>query len=362
MNSQEHRELALQAAREGIVLLKNEKKILPLKKDIKTIAVIGPNANASINQLGDYFPHNIPQHSVTVLEGIKNKVSPKTKITYVQGCEIIKDTPNEIVKARNAAKSADIAIVVIGEDGGVTNGEGHDMANLDLTGLQEELLKAVYATGTPTVVVLINGRPLSIHWASENIPAIIEAWMCGEQGGNAVADVLFGDYNPGGKLPITVPRHSGQYPYYYNFSATKEGAKYIDMPATPLYEFGFGLSYTTFEYSNLSILPNEINNEGKVEITLEVKNTGTVKGDEVVQLYLNDIISSTSRPVKELKGYEKISLEPGEKKTVILKLLPEELSLFDRDMNFVVEPGTFEVMVGSSSEDIRLKGEFEVKK
>lgn len=359
VNSKEHSEIALQAAREGIVLLKNEKKILPLKKDIKTIAVIGPNADAAISQLGDYFPHNIPQHIVTVLEGIKNKVSPKTKITYVKGCDFIKDTPNEIEKAKTVAKNADIAIVVIGEDGGVTNGEGHDMANLDLTGRQEELLKAVYATGTPTIVVLINGRPLSIRWTSENIPAIVEAWMCGEQGGNAIADVLFGDYNPSGKLPITVPRHIGQYPFYYNHSATKDDTRYIDMPGTPLYEFGYGLSYTTFEYTNLQIRSKEIG--GEVEISLDVKNIGGRKGNEVVQLYINDIISSTSKPVKELKGYEKVALEPGEKKTVQLKLLPEDLSLFDRDMNFIVEPGTFEVMIGSSSKDIRLKGEFEVK-
>jgi beta-glucosidase len=362
VNSKENRELALQAAREGIVLLKNDKKILPLKKDIKKIAVIGPDADAAIDQLGDYFPHNIPQHVVTVLEGIKNKVSPKAKINYVKGCDVIENTPNEITKAANAAKNSDIAIVVIGEAGYRTDGEGRDMASLDLTGLQEQLLKAVYATGTQTIAVLINGRPLSIRWASEKIPAIVEAWMCGEQGGNAVADVLFGDYNPSGKLPITVPRSIGQYPFYYNFSATKEGARYIDMPGTPLYEFGFGLSYTTFEYSNLTILPKEINNRSEVEVSVDVKNTGTVKGDEVVQLYINDVISSTSRPVKELKGYEKISLEPGEKKTVKLKLLPEDLSLFDRDMNFVVEPGTFEVMVGSSSMDIKLKGEFEVKK
>ena len=362
VNSKEHRELALQAAREGIVLLKNEKKILPLKKDIKTIAIIGPDADAPVDQLGDYFPHNIPQDVVTVLEGIKNKVPAKTKINYVKGCEVIGNKVNEIEKAKNAAKKADIAIVVIGEGGYITNGEGRDVASLDLTGLQEDLLKAVYATGTPTIVVLINGRPLSIRWASENIPAIVEAWMCGEQGGNAIADVLFGDYNPGGKLPVTVPRFSGQYPFYYNFSATKRGAKYVDMPATPLYEFGFGLSYTTFEYSNLSILPKEINNEGDVEIMADVTNTGPIKGDEVVQLYINDVISSISRPVKELKGYEKISLEPGEKKTVKFKLLPEDLSLFDRDMNVAVEPGTFKVMVGTSSMDIKLRGEFEVKK
>ena len=235
------------------------------------------------------------------------------------------------------------------------------MANLDLTGLQEELLKAVYETGTPTIVVLINGRPLSIRWTAEHIPAIVEAWMCGEQGGNAVADVLFGDYNPGGKLPITFPRHSGQFPFYYNHSVTKTRANYIDMPGTPLYEFGYGLSYTKFEYGNLHIDPKETGPEGKIDITLDVKNTGARKGDEVVQLYINDEISSTSKPAKELKGYERIGLEPGEKKTVKFKLLPEDISLFDRNMNFIVEPGTFKVMVGSSSEDIRLKGEFEVK-
>ncbi|MCE5345178.1 MAG: glycoside hydrolase family 3 C-terminal domain-containing protein [Bacteroidales bacterium] len=360
VNAKENKELALQTEREAIVLLKNEKNILPLKKNIKSIAVIGPDADARIDQLGDYFPHNIPQEVVTVLQGIKNEVPAKTKITYVKGCDVIGNKLNEIEKAKIAAKSSDIAIVVIGEGGYVTNGEGRDVASLDLTGLQEELLKAVYATGTPTIVVLINGRPLSIRWAAENIPAIVEAWMCGEQGGNAVADVLFGDYNPSGKLPVTVPRHSGQYPFYYNHSATKADKKYIDMPGTPLYEFGYGLSYTTFEYSNLQINSKEIG--GEVEISLDVKNTGGLKGEEVVQLYIRDIISSTSKPVKELKGYEKVAIEPGEKKTVKLKLLPEDLSLFDRDMNFVVEPGIFEVMVGSSSEDIRLRGEFEVKK
>jgi beta-glucosidase len=361
VHSKEHQALALQAAREGIVLLRNEKKLLPLKKDIKSIAVIGPDADAKIDQLGDYYPQFVPQDVVTVLDGIRGKMSPKAKITYVKGCDVTGDKLNEIAKAKSAAKNADVAIVVIGEEGYKTNGEGRDVASLDLTGLQEELLKAVYSTGTPTIAVLINGRPLSVRWASENIPAIVEAWMCGEQGGNAVADVLFGDYNPSGKLPISIPRTVGQFPFYYNHSATKEGAKYIDMPATPLYEFGFGLSYTTFEYSNLHISPEKINSEGDVEITLDIKNTGAVKGDEVVQLYINDVISSTSRPVIELKGYEKVSLLPGQTSTVKLRLTPEELSLLDRDMNAVVEPGIFEVMVGSSSVDIRLKGQFEVK-
>ncbi|MEP7108091.1 MAG: glycoside hydrolase family 3 C-terminal domain-containing protein [Ferruginibacter sp.] len=362
VHSKEHQELALEAAREGIVLLKNEKNILPLKKDIKSIAVIGPNADAPIGQLGDYAPHYVPQEVVTVIKGLKSKLSSKTKITYVKGCDVFGEELNEIKKAAAAAKSAEIAIVILGETGDVTNGEGHDMANLDLTGRQEELLKAVYATGTPTIVVLINGRPLSIRWAAEHIPAIVEAWMCGEKGGYAVADVLFGDYNPGGKLPITFPRHSGQFPFYYNHSVTKSGANYVDMPGTPLYEFGYGLSYTRFEYSNLQVNPKESNSEGDIEITLEVKNIGGLKGDEVVQLYINDVISTTSKPVKELKGYERIALEPGETKTVKFKLIPEDLSLFDRNMNFVVEPGTFKVMVGSSSEDIRLKGEFEVKR
>ncbi len=323
VHSAEHTELALQTAREGIVLLKNDKNILPLKKDIKSIAIIGPNADAADNQIGDYIPHNIPQDIVTVLEGIKAKVSGKTKINYVKGCNVIGNDLNEITKAKAAAKNADIAIVVIGEIGTDTNGEGHDVANLDLTGMQEELLKAVHSTGTPTIVVLINGRPLSIRWAAENSPAIVEAWMCGEQGGNAVADVLFGDYNPGGKLPITVPRHSGQLPSYYNYSKTKAGKKYVDMAGTPLYEFGFGLSYTSFEYSNLQISPKEIGTGGEIEISVDVKNTGKRMGEEVVQLYINDVLSSVTTPVKELKGFSKLALEPGETKTEKLKLLPE---------------------------------------
>ncbi len=361
VNSKEHKDLALQAAREGIVLLKNDKNTLPLKKNLRSIAIIGPNADAPIDQLGDYHPQVVPQEVVTVLKGVRNKLSPSVKITYVKGCEVIGNKVNEIEKAKQAARNADVALVVIGEAGYITNGEGRDVASLDLTGLQEDLLKAVYSTGTPTVAILINGRPLSVRWAAENVPAIVEAWMCGEQGGNAVADVLFGDYNPSGKLPITVPRHSGQYPFYYNHSATRENTKYVDMPGTPLYPFGYGLSYTSFEYSNLQINPKEINNRGDVEITADIKNTGKVKGEEVAQLYINDVISSTSKPVKELKGYEKISIEPGEQKSVKFRLTHEDLSLFDRNMNFVVEPGTFRVMVGSSSNDIRLTGEFEVK-
>jgi beta-glucosidase len=361
VHNDKHKALALEAERQGIVLLKNEKQTLPLKKELRSIAVIGPAADAGIDQLGDYHPQFIPQHIVTVLEGIRNKTGGKTKVTYVKGCDIIGNKLNETEKAKAAAKAADVAIVVVGEAGYTTNGEGRDVASLDLTGMQEDLLKAVYSTGTPVIAVLINGRPLSVRWASEKVPALVEAWMCGEQGGNAIADVIFGDVNPGGKLPITIPRSIGQFPFYYNHSITKEGAKYVDMPETPLYEFGFGLSYTTFAYSDLKITPEKINPEGNVDVSFTVKNTGTRKGDEIAQLYINDVVSSASRPVKELKGYERISLEPGESKSVTIRLTPEELSMFNRDMHQVVEPGIFEVMIGASSQDIRLKGQFEVK-
>lgn len=371
-NTEESRELALQTAREGIVLLKNEKNLLPLSKNIKSIAVIGANADDKRNQLGDYVSETITQEIITVLHGVKRKVSPKTKVTYIKGCDVVPSGYNEIQKAAGIAKRSEVAIIVVGENERLakdrngnaigTNGEGHDVASLDLTGLQEELIKAVHSTGTPTVVVLINGRPLSIRWTAENIPAIVEAWIPGEEGGSAVADVLFGDYNPDGRLPITIPRHVGQLPAYYNYSPSKTNRLYADMSASPLFEFGFGLSYTSFEYSNLQITPKETGPSGEVFVSADVKNTGKRDGNEVVQLYIDDVISSMSRPVKELKGFEKLSLAAGETKTVRFKLTPGQLSFLDRNLEPVVEPGTFRMMVGSSSEDIRLKGEFEVKR
>jgi len=373
-HSKEHQQLALKAAREGIVLLKNENNLLPLNKNIKSIAVIGPNADNERNQLGDYVARTILQNIVTVLDGIKNKVFSETNVEYVQGCDVIGTEFNEISEAQNAAKKADIAVVVVGENEWQTegrkgtNGEGYDVASLDLTGLQENLVKAVWETGTPTVVVLINGRPLSIRWIAEHVPSIVEAWIPGEQGGNAIADVLFGDYNPGGHLPITVPRHVGQLPVYYNFKPSKKhwiehgwGKAYADMSALPLFEFGFGLSYTTFEYSNLRINPKVTGPAGEVHISVDVKNTGDRQGEEVVQLYINDVISSLTTPVKELKGFEKVNLNSGEQRTVMFTLTPEHLSLLDRNLERVVEPGTFDVMIGSSSEDIRLTGNFDIK-
>jgi beta-glucosidase len=371
----EHQELALQVAREGIVLLKNDKSLLPLKKNIRSVAVIGPNADNGRNQLGDYTSIAIPQDIVTVLDGIRNKVSPQTAVSYVKGCNVTGTGLNEIEKACRAAKKADIAIVVVGENERRavdekgketgTNGEAKDIANLDLTGMQEDLIRAVHATGTPVVVVLINGRPLSTRWTAEHVPAVLEAWIPGEKGGDAIADILFGDYNPDGRLAITIPRHSGQLPAFYNYHPTRKKLNdyiaYQDMPVAPLYPFGFGLSYTGFEYKNLKIEQQSEGTQADVLISLEVQNTGKRKGSEVVQLYINDVISSVVTPYIELKGFEKVMLEPGETKTVHFTLRPDDLSLIGRDMKPVVEAGKFEVLVGSSSQDIRLQGSF-VKK
>lgn len=368
-HTEENQELALQVAREGIVLLKNEKNILPLKKNIGSIAVIGPNADDRLNQLGDYVPRIVPQEIETVLRGIKNKVADNTKVTYVKGCNIVGNDLNEITKAQKAAKNSDIAIVVLGENerrapnGTGTNGEGRDISTFDLTGMQQELLEAVYKTGTPVIVVLINGRPLSVRWAAEKVPAILEAWNCGEKGGEAIAEIIFGEYNPSGRLPITIPRSVGQLPMYYNFTQSKAHRMqdgYVDLSLSPLYEFGFGLSYTTFEYSNLSVTPEVNGPEGTFTVSLDVKNAGSRSGAEVVQLYINDDVSSVTRPVKELKGFSKILLNAGEKKSVVFSLTPEHLSFLDQNLIRVVEPGIFNIMVGSSSEDIRLNGNLEV--
>jgi beta-glucosidase len=377
INSEHHKAIALQSAREGIVLLKNENDILPLDKSIKRIAVIGPNADNARNQLGDYLPNHIIQNLVSVLDGVKAKMQKTTQIDYVKGCDIIGKELNEIDKARAVAKKADVAIVVVGEQcwrdeqGNVigTNGEGCDVASLDLTGLQLDLIKAVHQSGTPTIVVLINGRPLSIRWCAENVPAIVEAWICGEQGGHAIADVLFGDYNPDGKLPITVPYHVGQLPVYYNYKPGKDNVVnrrwwfpgYVDMPLKPLYDFGFGLSFSTFSYKNLNITPDEIGPEGTIKVEFDIQNTGEVRGSEIVQLYLNDEYSSVTTPIRELRGFEKVALDPGETKHIQLELGPEHLSLLNIHMEQVVEPGEFSIMVGSSCEEIQLKGQFHVR-
>ncbi|MGE5740409.1 MAG: glycoside hydrolase family 3 C-terminal domain-containing protein, partial [Candidatus Aminicenantes bacterium RBG_16_66_30] len=373
VHNPEHQALALEAARAGLVLLKNEGGLLPLRKDLGTIAVIGPNADDRLNQLGDYVASVVTQDVTTVLQGIRNTVSPRTRVLHVRGCDVLGTDVDEIGRARKAAAEADAAVVVVGEnewqkaDRRGTSGEGFDAATLELTGLQETLIEAVAATGTPTVVVLINGRPLAIRNVAKRVPAILEAWVCGEKGGQAVAEVLFGDQNPGGKLPVTVPRHAGQLPAYYNAKKSKAywieqgwGRPYADMDPTPLFPFGHGLSYTTFAYGNLRLSAAALRTSSTLEVSADIENTGRREGEEIVQLYVEDVLATVATPVKSLKGFAKVRLRPGETKTVRFVLTPDDLALFDKDLKRVVEPGEFRILVGSSSEDIRLKGGFTV--
>jgi beta-glucosidase len=379
VHSKEHQELALKAAREGIVLLKNESNTLPLRKNLKSIAVIGPNADDGPSQLGDYSPNKVLQHVSTVLDGIKQKVGPQTKVIYAKGCNVMGDDKSGFADAVNAAKSADLAVVVVGEQFGrrkgdkkedrPTDGEGSDVASLDLTGVQEELIQAVSATGKPVVVVLINGRPLSVRWEAAHVPALVEAWEPGESGGAAVADVLFGDFNPVGRLPITIPRSAAQLPAYYNCKPSKifwdqkgwtKNHGYVDMPSTPLYPFGFGLSYTQFKLSNLHFDSPRIRAGGNARVQLEVTNTGDRSGMETVQLYLHERFAPVSTAYEQLRGFQKVALNAGETKTVEFTLTPEDLMLLDLNMHWTVVPGIFDIMVGSSSADLPLKSTLEV--
>jgi len=376
VHSQAHQDLALRAGREGIVVLKNEHNTLPLRNDLHSIAVIGPDAENLMNLLGDYSPHKIPQHVVSILEGVRAEAGPQAKIVWTKGCRVLGEDKSGFSEAIHAAKSAEVAVVVVGENQGQndvdedqdppTDGEGHDVASLDLTGVQEDLVRAVYETGTPTIVVLVNGRPLSTRWIAAHVPAIVEAWRPGERGGQAVADVLFGNYNPSGRLAITIPRHAGQLPVYYNYKPAKtywiEQLKrgYADMPATPLYSFGYGLSYTSYEYSDLRIESPEIHRGETAHLSVQVKNAGSRAGTETVQLYIHEKAAPVSLPVKQLRGFERVNLKPGETKTVKFSLGSEDLQLLDRDMRWRVVPGDFEIMVGPSSDDLPLSGVLKV--
>ena len=365
----EDRALALKAARESIILLKND-GILPLKKDVRSIAVIGPNADTTRGLLGDYS-HTLhlgyeqdTVKVVSILEAIKRKVSPKTSIYFAKGCSIHEQSKEGFKEALEVASKSDVIIAVMGERSGIfrlpaITGEGRDRASISLPKVQEDLLRALHELNKPLILILVNGRPLSIRWIAEKASAIIEAWFPGEEGGNAIADVLFGDYNPGGKLPISIPQDTGQIPVYYSRKASSF-RDYVFMKAKPLYPFGHGLSYTKFEYSSLSIEPEKIGPADKVNISFNIKNVGDFKGDEVVQLYVHDPVASVSRPVKELKGFVRLTLEPGEEKNVTFTLFADQLAFYDQYMKLVVEPGVYEVMIGSSSEDIRLTGKFEV--
>jgi beta-glucosidase len=370
-------ELSLKAAEESLVLLKNSKNILPLDKNkIKSILIAGPNAEME-ESLNRYGPVHIKVTSV--LNGIKQAVSKGTKITYVKGADVVdKDFPEsdimdislsddekeQIQQAVEAAKKADVAVLVVGDDER-TVGESRSRISLNLPGHQLELVKAIVKTGTPTIVILMNGRPLSINWIDKNADAILEAWLPGAKTGDAIAETIFGEYNPGGKLPITFPKSVGQVPLNFPYMPASQ-SYFPDDPKAgarvtgPLYPFGYGLSYTQFEFSNLQVLPVKQNSGGNIRVSLNVKNTGKLKGDEVVQLYIHEIITPVIVPVSELRGFKRITLEPGESQKVQFELTPEDLQILNKNMEWEVVPGTFEVMIGSSSIDIKLKGEFEI--
>jgi beta-glucosidase len=358
IDSPRHRELALKTEREAIVLLSNKDRFLPLDKSkIKSVAVIGPAAERP--EYGNYF--GAAPSRVSPLEGIKNKLGAVAEVLFTTGCGVLEaGNPPEMEKAVEMATRADVVILCLGTNGKV-EAEGRDRQDIGLPPVQEQFLQAVCKANPKTVLVLLNAGPLSVRWAKDNTPAVLEAWYPGEEGGTAIADVLFGDYNPGGKLPYTVYESTNQIPPQSEYDITK-GFTYMYFTGRPLFPFGHGLSYTEFRYSNLQVLPMQIPANGQVTVRVEVENIGKRAGDEVVQLYVHDVQCSVKRPIKELRGFERVSLKPGEKQTVTFELKGEQLTFYDiKKHNFVVEPGVFDVLVGSSSEDIRCKGRFEVK-
>jgi len=414
--SREGKETSRLLALESMTLLKNEGNILPLRKGVKSIAVIGPIADSVRCLLGDYnyvsFTEGIvgmiwsiakdlkadpsqlgdfaAYHSAafkdyleppdeeamtrrnydmpSILEGIRAVAGKSAKVAHAKGCHLLGSDRSRFQEAIAAAKQADVAIVVLGGKSGLdstcTSGETRDSASLALPGVQQELLEAVHATGTPTVLVLVGGRPMAVTWAAEHVPAILQAWLPGQEGGLAVADVLFGNAVPGGKLPISVPRSEGQIPVYHyhkpSGGRSQFSGNYVDLSTKPLYPFGFGLSYTTFEYSNLRLSKTKVDGSSTIEISCDVKNVGAVAGDEVAQFYVHDREATITRPVQELAGFCRIPLNPAETQTVSFGLKISQLAFYNVDMEFVVEPGNIDVMVGSSSEDVRLRGDFEI--
>jgi beta-glucosidase len=370
VHSKEHQAVSLEAARQSLVLLKNETHLLPLSKSIRSIAVIGPNADEQTQLICRYGPANAPIK--TVYQGIK-ELLPHAEVIYKKGCDIIdphfpeseildfQKTAEEVrlmEEAIRAAKQAEVVVMVLGGNE-LTVREDRSRTSLNLPGRQEELLKAVCATGKPVILVMLDGRASSINYAAAYVPAILHAWFPGEFCGQAVAEALFGDYNPGGRLAVTFPKSVGQIPFAFPFKPGSDESSSTSVYGA-LYPFGHGLSYTTFTYSDLHISPSHQGVQGDIHISCKIKNTGKTKGDEVVQLYLRDEISSVTTYTKVLRGFERISLEAGEEQTVHFRLRPQDLGLWDKNMNFRVEPGSFKVMLGASSTDIRLHGQFEI--
>ncbi len=390
------RELARKIAERSLILLKNEGDILPLSPELGKIAVIGPQADNTRHLIGDYAyeahiesllysRHDsmggdampipdveeigdvfVPVNSI--LHALRAKVGDGTEFVYAQGCAVLGEDRSDFDEAVAAASSAEIALVFLGDKAGLTpdctSGESRDRASLELTGVQQQLLEAVHATGTPTVLVLINGRPASVSWAAAHVPAIVEAWLPGEEGAEAVADMLFGDINPGGKLPITFPRSVGQIPIYYNRKPSGGQShwkiEYVELSNLPLWPFGFGLSYTDFEIGNLRLDKQQMQSGETVAISVDVTNIGRIAGSETVQLYIQGTSNSVTRPVKELKGFKRVDLQTGEKCTVTFTFAADQCAFYDRQMRYVVEPGTVRFMIGTSSDDLPLEATVEI--
>lgn len=354
-------------AQKSIVLLENEDNILPISKSVKAIAVIGPLADSRAEMLGNWVGKGEASDVVTVLEGIKAKL-PNAKVLTTQGIEVTDPSLQDLDNAVSMAKQADVVVLVMGERGSMS-GEASSRAFIDLPGSQRKLIQAVAQTGKPLVLVLMNGRPLALQWESEHVRAMVETWFSGVQGGNAIADILFGDANPSGRLPVTFPRSLGQVPIYYSALSTgrpigadpggKWQSMYLDSPSTPLFPFGYGLSYSKFAYSNLKLSTSKLNLHAPIKASVEVHNTSDRAGEEVVQLYTRDLVASVARPVKELKGFQRITLAPGEKKTVEFEMKAEDLRFWNRDMKFTTEPGTFKLWIGPNSAE-GLEAQFEL--
>ena len=373
LNNPEHRKAARDIAAKSIVLLKNENGVLPLSKETKTIAFIGPLVKERKQNMG-FWSVELPEvdydkHVISQWEGVQNKVGNSAKLLYAKGCEIEGDNKDGFAEAVAVANQADVVILSIGERRDMS-GEAKSRSNLRLPGVQEELIKAIQATGKPIVVLINAGRPLIFNYTADTVPAILYTWWLGTEAGNAIADVLFGDYNPSGKLPMSFPREEGQIPIYYNHfntgrpaaneTATNYVSAYTDLKNSPKFPFGFGLSYTTFDYSDLKLSKNKMKSTETIEVSMAITNSGKVAGEEVVQLYLRDKVGSVVRPIIELKDFQKIQLNAGETKTIKFTIDKQKLSFYNAALEWVAEPGDFDVLIGSSSADIRLKSTFEL--
>ena len=369
LNSPENRQAAREVAKKSIVLLKNESQILPLSKNLKTIAVIGPLAKSNVDMKGFWSVDWDNDKLVSLYEGIENKLGTNTKLLYAKGCEISDSTKTGIAEAVAVAKQADVVIVAVGEAFNMS-GEAKSRSNIHIPGVQEELVKALQATGKPLVVLIMAGRPLVFNWTADHAPSILYTWWLGSEAGNAMADVLFGDYNPAGKLPISFPRSEGQIPVFYAAKSTGRPSMndqdivyksaYLDLPNSPKFAFGHGLSYTTFKYSDLKLSKSKVSQNEILTATFTLTNTGKYAGEEVAQLYLQDIFASITRPVKELKDFKKVMLAPGESKTIIFTIDKEKLSFYNQKMKWGAEAGEFNLMIGTASNNILLASKFEL--